>query len=117
MQFGERSKVTEDQIRWILRVRRDRCTVFGDGLFSDPAWDILLELLAARLGRRRVALTDLGHIAPASTLARWVAALEEQGHLVCEGPLEPDKMRVALSSHSAERMIRFLSDVASTASQ
>jgi hypothetical protein len=109
MESDERSAVTEDHIEWILRVRRDRCAFFGANLFSDPAWDVLLELLAARLGGRRVAFADLSHIAPPSTLARWIAALEERGHVVCKGPLEPDKMRVALSSESAAKMMRFLS--------
>jgi hypothetical protein len=101
-------QVTEGHIKWILSVRRERHRVFGDSLFSDPAWDILLELLAAKLGGRRVALVDLGHIAPLSTLARWVAALEERGFVVFQGPFGLDQISLALSPDAAKRMISFL---------
>ena len=109
METGGENEPSEAQVKWMLKVRRDRCSVFGASLFSDPAWDILLELLAARLASRSVALADLSHIAPPSTLARWVAALEERGLVVCKGPIRPDRMQLALTSDSASRMMRFLS--------
>ena len=40
---------TRRQVEDILRLRRARSGAFGTGLFSDPAWDILLYLFAARL--------------------------------------------------------------------
>ena len=36
--------LTEDHIVSILGVRRARADILGQSLFSDPAWDILLEL-------------------------------------------------------------------------
>ena len=102
-------KVTEEQIRSILRVRRERSAIFGEGLFSEPAWDILLELFAAHLGNRTIGLGDLTRIAPESTLARWVSALEERGLVICDGPLQPHQMRVSLSADCAAKLGRFLS--------
>jgi hypothetical protein len=110
-EVGAEKQVTEGHIKWILSVRRERRRTFGDDLFSDPAWDILLELLAARLAQRRVALADLSDIVPASTLARWVAALEERGLVLCEGAFGPDQMSLALSSDAAARMVNFLGGV------
>jgi hypothetical protein len=107
-ELGPEAEVTEGQIKWILTVRRERRRVFGDSLFSDPAWDILLELLAAKLARRTVALADLDHIAPSSISARWVAALEERGLVVCDASSGPDRMLLALSPDAAARMITFL---------
>jgi hypothetical protein len=102
-------KITEEQIRSILSIRCGRSGVFGEGLFSDPAWDILLELLAARLGNRKVTLPDLSEIAPESVLARWVAVLEERQLVSCEvNPFRPEQFWVRLSSACADRMIQFL---------
>lgn len=105
-----RAEVTEDQVRSILRVRRGRSRIFGEGLFSDPAWDILLELLAARLANRKITLSDLNEVAPKSVLARWIATLEEKGLVTCElNRFRTDDFRVALSDDCADRMIAFLS--------
>jgi DNA-binding IclR family transcriptional regulator len=102
--------VTEDQIESILQVRRKRGEIFGEGLFSDPAWDILLELFAAELGKRKLGLPDLAHIAPRSTVARWVAKLEEMRLVVCDGdPLRPDDFSIALSRECSAKMSAYLS--------
>lgn len=73
----------EDHILSILTVRRARDQVFGRPLFADPAWDILLELYAAHLGARRIAVADLIRSidVPASTATRWIRALEEHGFI------------------------------------
>lgn len=99
----------EARLRAVIEMRRRRSTVFGEGLFSDPAWDILLELFAAELGGRRVGLSDLDPIAPRSTLARWLTALEERGLVLCAGPLQPDEMRIALSRACSATMTRLFS--------
>jgi hypothetical protein len=102
--------MTEDQIASILQARRRRSKIFGEGLFSDPAWDILLELFAAWLGNRRVELSDLASIAPGSTLARWVAVLQERELVVCElDALCPDRFWISLSRECAAKMCAFLS--------
>jgi len=116
MESDARPKLTAAQVNWILNVRRERIAQFGPGLFSDPAWDILLELLAAELGDRRLALGDLTHIAPASTVARWVGALEERGLLICDiNPFQPDQMWLALSKDCSRRLTSFLSGASAPA--
>jgi hypothetical protein len=99
----------EAQLQSIMVMRRRRSAVFGEGLFSDPAWDILLELFAAELGGRSVGLADLTHVAPRSTLARWLTALEERGLVLCQGPLQPGEMRLALSRTCSATLARLLS--------
>jgi DNA-binding MarR family transcriptional regulator len=50
-------------------------------MFSDPAWDVLLELYAFELSQQRITLTQLGvmsHV-PATTVSRWITALEGEG--------------------------------------
>src|SRR4051812_23053389 len=50
---------TAERVRTILRARRLRDRFFEAQLFADPAWDILLELYAAELGRYRTSVSSL----------------------------------------------------------
>jgi DNA-binding MarR family transcriptional regulator len=78
---GEPLKLTEDHVLSVLFVRRARSRIFGEHLFSDPAWDIILELFAARLGGKGLSLSELVVAvgSPASTTTRWVAILTHRG--------------------------------------
>ena len=102
-----RSPVTEDHILSSLILRRAREEAFGPNLFSEPAWDVLLELYAAELGGRRMSLRDiaLSIKAPASTTARWVAVLAERGLIASHG--DPDELsvpRIGLTEKGAFQM-------------
>ena len=108
-------RLMQAQLQCVMEMRRRRSAVFGEGLFSDPAWDILLELFAAELDGRGLGLPDLAHIAPRSTLARWLTALEERGLVLCGGPLQPDEMRIALSRTCSATMAQLLSGALSLA--
>lgn len=74
-------QVTEQDVRALLKLRRNRDRFFDADIFADPAWDILLELYAAALGQLRVSVTSLCHAAavPATTALRWINQLEEKG--------------------------------------
>jgi hypothetical protein len=103
---------TKQDLKWILSLRRARSEILGGGLFGDPAWDILLELYAARLRGKTMKLTDLTTDAPPSTLARWAAVLEERGlvtgHL---DPLIPSVLTIELSEFGALKMSRLLQNL------
>src|SRR5688572_19873572 len=49
----------ERRLESIIRHRRARQEHFPDGLFADPAWDILLNLALARHQQRRVCVSSL----------------------------------------------------------
>jgi hypothetical protein len=68
-------------VRTLIRVRRLRDQFFPAELFADPAWDMLLDLLAAKLERSRVAVSSLCIAAavPATTALRWIRTLTEHG--------------------------------------
>jgi DNA-binding MarR family transcriptional regulator len=85
-----RFQATEDHILSILIARRGREAVFGPDLFSEPAWDALLELYAAALGNRRMSLADLSRAinTPPSTTGRWISLLEGRGLVAAEGDAE-----------------------------
>ena len=69
----------DQKVASILEARRATSRAFGRELFSDPAWDIMLELLAADLRGSRLRISDVQAIAPKSTLDRWVTALRDRG--------------------------------------
>lgn len=69
-----------------VRRRSDRRLVLGPDLFSDPAWDMLLDLFLARDTGQRVAVSSLCVASgiPTTTALRWIRLLEAQGLLLRE---------------------------------
>lgn len=94
-------------VRRHVRARRLRARFFDAALFADPAWDMLLDLYAARLADEPVAVSSLCIAAqvPPTTALRWIRALTEQGLFVRQ-PDTQDKRRVhiALSVGSARAL-------------
>lgn len=68
-------------IHEILVARRARSRFFSEGLFADPAWDILLDLLKSRLSHCRVSVTSVcvASNVPPTTALRWIRLLENEG--------------------------------------
>ena len=98
-------------IRAIIRARRLRERFFRQGLFADPAWDMLLDLMAARLEGQQVAVSSLCIAAavPSTTALRWIKALTEAGLFVRRADRE-DRRRVyiELSDDAAARFTAYL---------
>jgi hypothetical protein len=100
-------------IRDMIRARRLRDELFGPGLFADPAWDILLDLTAARIEGRSVAVSSLCIAAavPATTALRWIKQLTETGLL--RRVADPDDGRrifIELSDAAARRMMIYFAN-------
>ena len=97
-------------IRATIRKRQLRSRFFDAALFADPAWDILLDLTAARAEGRRVSVTSLciASGVPPTTALRWIAQMTDQGLLVREEDLV-DRRRafVALSDKAVTAMARY----------
>jgi DNA-binding MarR family transcriptional regulator len=97
--------------RTLLRLRRLRDRHFEPALFADPAWDMLLDLMAADHERRRVAVSSLciAAMVPPTTALRWIAAMTEQG-LFARRPDPDDGRRVfiALTDLARAAMERYL---------
>jgi DNA-binding MarR family transcriptional regulator len=107
-------------IHRIIRQRRLRERYFESDLFADPAWDILLDLTAARAEHRRVSVTSLCIAAavPATTALRWIAQMTEMRILVREQD-EEDKRRafIALSDSAADGMARYFDELGKDAAK
>ena len=71
-----------EQARAIYRGRRLRAQLLGDeGLFGEPAWDLLLDLFIAEAEGKRLSVTAacIGAAVPTSTALRWIVILETRG--------------------------------------
>src|ERR1700756_5644636 len=66
-----------EQVSWLIRVRRGRARYVPSQLFGEPAWDILLELLRAKLAYERISVSSACIAAgvPPTTGLRWLKAL------------------------------------------
>jgi DNA-binding MarR family transcriptional regulator len=65
----------------VLQQRQRRSELFGEDLFSDPVWDMLLLLFSEQPIRDHVKVRDFQFLArvPMSTTLRWLAVLEDRG--------------------------------------
>lgn len=91
-------RIAATAVRDIIRARAAREQFFPDGLFADPAWDILLDLFCAEMDQRRIAVGSLciGARVPATTALRWIDVLLR--HQLIEKRTDPlDKRRVFVS--------------------
>jgi DNA-binding MarR family transcriptional regulator len=101
-------------LRTLIRLRRMRGQHFQPALFADPAWDILLDLAAARIEGRMEAVSSLCIAAavPATTALRWIAHMTEQALLVRKpDPTDGRRVFIALSDAAAAGMDGYLADV------
>lgn len=103
--------VTAQRVRAILKGRRQRDWFFEDGLFADPAWDILLELYEAELGGYRMSVSSLciGAAVPATTALRWIKHLGQK-ELVSRAldPADGRRVFVSLSHKASTAMSEFM---------
>jgi CheY-like chemotaxis protein len=99
------------QVRSMIRARRLRELYFAGDLFADPAWDMLLDLMAARLERRQVAVSSLCIAAavPPTTALRWIKLLTDQGLLVrIADPSDGRRVFIELADQAADGMMNYL---------
>jgi len=103
--------VTAAAYRRMLRDRRLRDVYLGEGLFADPAWDMLLDLAAARLEDSPVAVSSLCIAAavPPTTALRWIQALTERGMLLrVPDPQDGRRVFVTLSPPVVDAMAAYV---------
>lgn len=97
-------------LRRMLAARRARAEFFTDGLFADPAWDILLDLLMAKLSYQRISVTSLcvASNVPATTALRWIKILEKEDLVIRRAdPLDGRRIFVELTEKAEQALDRF----------
>jgi DNA-binding MarR family transcriptional regulator len=101
-------------LRRIIKARQARMRHFDADLFADPAWDILLDLAAARAERQQVSVTSLCIAAgvPATTALRWIGQMVDADLLVrVSDPHDRRRAYIALSDNTADALARYFSEI------
>lgn len=107
-------------VRRIIRQRQLRARFFDGDLFADPAWDMLLDLTAARAEHKRVSVTSLciASGVPPTTALRWIGQMTEAGLFErVEDDTDRRRAFIALADKAADAMARFFAEVGKGASQ
>lgn len=110
----EEAAPSAKMIREMIKLRRLRDSYFAADLFADPAWDILLDLMVARLEECPVSVSSLCIAAavPPTTALRWITAMTDSGMLVRQN--DPDDARrvfIGLSSETEAALRQYLATV------
>lgn len=99
------------RIHRYLAARRARRALLSGDWFADPAWDLLLDLLAAQYLGRRVSITSAciaAHV-PATTALRWIDRLVEEGALLREDdPSDGRRSYLRLAPELAMRLEQWI---------
>ncbi|MES2290005.1 MAG: winged helix DNA-binding protein [Pseudomonadota bacterium] len=106
-------EVEARDIRNIIRWRRRRDASFVGDLFADPAWDMMLDLAAARLEGREVAVSSLCIAAavPPTTALRWIKTLTDSGMFErVADPHDRRRVHIQLSDQVADAVFLFLGE-------
>lgn len=100
-------------VRNIIRQRQLRARFFDGDIFADPAWDMLLDLTAARAEHKRVSVTSLciASAVPPTTALRWISQLVEMGLFErIEDDADRRRAFIKISDKAAGAMARFFHD-------
>lgn len=103
-----------------MRQRQLRARFFDAELFADPAWDILLDLTAARAEHARVSVTSLciASGVPPTTALRWIGQMTQAGLLIrLEDETDKRRAFIALSDGAADGMARYFAELGKGAVQ
>ena len=107
-------------VRRIIRQRQLRARFFDSELFGDPAWDMLLDLTAARVEHTRVSVTSLciASGVPPTTALRWISQMTEAG-LLTRVEDETDRRRafITLTDRAVDGMARYFAEIGKVAAQ
>ncbi len=107
-------------VRRIIRQRQLRGQFFDADLFADPAWDMLLDLTAARVEHTRVSVTSLciASGVPPTTALRWIAQMTESGLFErVEDDTDRRRAFIVLSDKAADAMARYFVELGQGAAQ
>lgn len=102
--------VSAAEIRSLIKARRLRDKYFNPELFADPAWDMMLDLLAAKLEHVKVSVSSLCIAAnvPPTTALRWIKSMTDEK--IFERRADDHDGRrifVQLSDHAAAALVGY----------
>lgn len=95
------------EIRALIRARRTREQFFPADMFADPAWDMMLDLLAARLAGQRVSVSSLCIAAavPPTTALRWIKQLTDRAMFMrVDDPMDSRRVFIDLTEAATQAL-------------
>lgn len=100
-------EISAAYVRNIIKNRRLRERYFDAELFSDPVWDMLLDLYAAQLEGHKVSVSSLCIAAavPATTALRYIRRLTDSGVFVRVPDYEDGRRAYISLSQEAEKRL------------
>ena len=107
--------VTAKAVRAVIAERRLRDRFLDSDLFGEPAWDMLLDLYAARLEHQRVSVSSLCIAAavPSTTALRWLRTLTESGLVVRRAdPHDKRRVFIELGEPAARGLTGYFAELA-----
>ncbi|MPT24907.1 MAG: response regulator [Starkeya sp.] len=108
---AEKPVARPNYLKTLVAARADRDAIFQSDLFSDPAWDMLLDLAVAEASGRPISVTSLciASGAPTTTALRRIDELRDAG-LIERRPDPADRRRiiVELTESGRQRMETFV---------
>jgi len=105
---------TAPRLRALLRARRLRDRYFAPGLFADPAWDMMIDLMAARIEGGEVSISSLCIAAavPPTTALRWIREMLHAGLFVRhDDPADRRRAFVTLSEPAADTLALYFAEL------
>jgi DNA-binding MarR family transcriptional regulator len=111
------ASLTHGEIKALLRARRLREQFLSADLFADPAWDMILDLMAARLAGQRVSVSSLCIAAavPPTTALRWIRQLTDRGVFSrIDDPADGRRVFIELTDSAADAVMAWSAAVRRT---
>lgn len=102
------------EIRQFIRARRMRDQYLPADLFADPAWDMMLDLLAAKLAGQHVSVSSLCIAAavPPTTALRWIRQLTDRAVFArIDDPADGRRVFIELTDNAAEAVLAWVQAV------
>lgn len=103
-----------ERIRRVIRARRSRSRYFKEGLFADPAWDMLLDLFHAEQTHLKVPVSSLCIAAgvPATTALRWLKTMVAEGLVNRQSdPRDGRRIFVGLTPQASSAIRQYFSEI------
>jgi DNA-binding transcriptional ArsR family regulator len=111
---ADQPDISTEMVNWFIRARRRRGRYFPEELFADPTWDMMLDLLAAELSYRPVAVSSLCVAAavPATTALRHIRSMVQKGMLIRRQDMRDGRrVYVELSPEASGALRRYFADL------
>ncbi len=106
--------MSDDPVRWLIKLQRERTRFFPGELVSDPVWNILLHLFVAELACEFVSPTDACRAAdvPETTALRFMKTMEGRGMILHQpDPRDESRLVIELTEKSREAFRRYLGEL------